>query len=265
MHAPRLTELRFQYQPIVALRADEPGWSEALVRWQLADGTVRGPLDILPHWLAATRQEMFTRFSLERAAAAIAATPEALVSVNLSPSQVMHPGTAQTLEKLLPSVRARLRIELTEQHVYDTAALWHCLTLVRERCEVVLLDDVTPADLDMRVHDGAPVDGVKLDRSVVILLLEADERLKVERFIRDVSARFPIVVAEGIEDPALCEDLFALGVSHVQGFGIAKPHRDLIGGLHHALLPGRLEGPSPTLRTNAAARRDGRPASDLDD
>ena len=70
--APRIDELRFQYQPIVPLSPDEPGWSEALVRWQLDDGTIRGPNDVLPHWLASARLEVFTRFSLERAAVALA-------------------------------------------------------------------------------------------------------------------------------------------------------------------------------------------------
>src|SRR5690606_10345608 len=48
---PPLHELGFQYQPIVSLGEAEPLWAEALVRWRLPDGTVRGPLAILPHWL----------------------------------------------------------------------------------------------------------------------------------------------------------------------------------------------------------------------
>lgn len=263
--APQLTELRFQYQPIVALRTDEPGWSEALVRWELADGTVRGPLDILPHWLAATRHELFTRFTLEHAAKAIASTPEALVSVNLSPAQIMHPGTVQTLEKLLPEVRARLRIELTEQRVYDTAALWDALTMVRERSEVVLLDDVTPADLDRRVRDGAPIDGVKIDRSAIALLLDAERREQVRAFIRDVAQRFPIVVAEGIEDAAVCEDLYAMGASHVQGFGIAKPSRRLLGSPLLERLAPPFAGRRPNECLNVGAIFEGSPPSDLKD
>lgn len=263
--APHLTELRFQYQPIVALKAEEPGWSEALVRWELADGTVRGPLDILPHWLGATRHELFTRFTLEYAARAIAATPDALVSVNLSPAQVMHPGTIQTLEKLLPSVRSRLRIELTEQRVYDSAALWDSLTLVRERCDIVLLDDVTLADLDLRVRDGAPIDGVKIDRSIIALLLDPDQRAKVRGFIRDVSDRFRIVVAEGIEDVTVCEDLLSFGASHVQGFGIAKPHRTLLAGARLEPLAPAFTRHGANVRLNVGHIFEGQQPSDLSD
>lgn len=263
--APRLAELYFQYQPIVALKADEPGWSEALVRWELNDGTVRGPLDILPYWLGATRHELFTRFTLEYVARAIAATPDAFVSVNLSPAQLMHPNTVRMLEKLLPSVRNRLRIELTEQRVYDSAALWDSLALVRERCDIVLLDDVTPADLDLRVRDGTPIDGVKIDRSIISLLLDPGQRDKVRAFMRDASDRFRIVVAEGIEDVALCEDLFAFGASHVQGFGIAKPHRNLLPSARLEPLTPAFARHGANVRLNVGQIYDGQRTSDLVD
>jgi len=232
--APRLTELRFQYQPIVSLSAGEPGWSEALVRWQLPDGTVKGPLDILPHWLSPSRHDEFTRFCLERVAAVIAANPTVLVSVNLGPDQVMHPATLQALEGLLPAVRSRLRIELTEQRVYDMGALWGSLSMVRDRCGLVLLDDVTLADLDLRTRAGAPIDGIKVDRSVIVGLADARDRTRIEKFLRAASERFPIVVAEGIEDTAICEGLRDLGVSHVQGFAIAKPRYELVEPLFEA-------------------------------
>ena len=235
--APRLTELRFQYQPIVSLSAGEPGWSEALVRWQLPDGTVLGPLDILPHWLSPSRQDEFTRFCIERAAAVIAANPEALVSVNLSPAQVMHPATLLALEGLLPSVRDRLRIELTEQRVYDMGALWGSLGTLRDRCGLVLLDDVTLEDLDLRSRAGAPIDGIKVDRSVIAQLSSRDDRPRIEKFLLNATERFPIVVAEGIEDTAVCEGLRELGVSHVQGFAIAKPRYELVEPLFEPGLP----------------------------
>ncbi len=228
---PRLDELRFLYQPIVSLTGGE-GWSEALVRWQLQDGTVRGPLDILPHWFAPTRLDRFTSFTLDRAARAVAANPGARVSVNLSPAQVLLRGTLTLFEGMLPAVRSRLHIELTEQVYADGGALATRLRLLRKRCGIVLLDDVTPADLETRLRYDTVVDGVKVDRSVVAALLEKDGldglgRSSARRFLREAVARFEVVVAEGIEDPNACEELAALGVSHVQGFGIARPGPEL--------------------------------------
>ncbi len=242
---PRLQDLRFQFQPIAPLAQQEPAWSEALVRWHLPDGTVRGPLEILPHWLAPERQEAFTRHTLRSAAAAVAAASGAVLSVNLSPQQVMHPATLTALEDLLPQVRNRLRIELTEDRIHDPAGLRHAMDVLRERCEVLLLDDVTPADLDHRAHDDDGVDGVKIDRGVIALLADADRRADVERFVRESTQRFPIVVAEGIEDPTACAWLRELGVSHVQGFGIGKPQPTLVAEPHAVALAVRPEHPAP--------------------
>lgn len=248
--APQIDELGFQYQPIVSLWDEDCGWSEALVRWHVADGTIRGPNDVLPHWLAASRQNVFTRFSLERAAATLATHAGVQISVNLSPTQVTHPSTLPLLEGLLPEIRERLRIELTEQRFYDTAALWSSLEAIRERCGVVLLDDVTVADIDSRAREGCPVDGIKLDRTVVQALGDPDQRAVIERFIAEVTERFPIVVAEGIENAAWCDELRDLGVSHVQGFGIGRPMPSLVEPLYEPLLPRVLGAAARSVRLN---------------
>lgn len=245
---PRLDELRHLFQPVVPLHGTD-GWSEALVRWQLKDGTIRGPLDILPYWLTPKRQEEFTRFSLDRAGRAAVANPTARVSINLSPAQVLLPGTVATLEGMLPAVRSRLHIELTEQVYADGGALADRLRQLKERCGVVLLDDVTPADLATRTHFDAPVDGVKVDRTVILALLGVKvsniSRAVARNFIEQVTDRFAIVVAEGIEDPSACEELAALGVSHVQGFGIARPAPELRSEASVAALTRRTEGMAP--------------------
>lgn len=226
---PQLDDLLFAYQPIVPVDGGSGGWSEALLRWRSPAGALHGPAKVLPRLLAPARQGAFTRFTLERAAAVVAAAPDVVLSVNLSPSQIMDPTAVSTLQRLLPGVRSRLRIELTEQPVYDAAALWGCVKRIRESCDVVLLDDVTPQDLDLRSRSGAPIDGVKLDRSVVRLLADPDQAPRVRDFVSEASERFAIVVAEGIEDVAVCQELVSLGVSHVQGFGIALPGDQLVG------------------------------------
>lgn len=252
---PRLDELRHLFQPVVPLTGTD-GWSEALVRWQLPDGTVRGPLDILPYWFTPQRLDEFTRFSLDRAGRAAVANPTARLSVNLSPAQLLLPGTLATLEGMLPSVRCRLHIELTEQVYVDGGALADRLRLLKERCGVVLLDDVTPTDLATRTRFDAPVDGVKVDRTVILALLGVKvptvSQEVARRFIGEVTRDFAIVVAEGIEDPNACEELAALGVSHVQGFGIARPAPELRSEASVAALTRRTEGLASRGRLSSA-------------
>lgn len=220
---PSLADLRFQYQPVAPLRGDEVGWHEALVRWHLPDGTIRGPLEILPYWLAPQRQATFTRYTIEQAAARLQAGDDVRLSVNLSPRQLTHPSTTGVFEDLQPHLRERLIVELTEQRYRDVAALRASLSSLAERCRLVLLDDVTVEDLARGARDGVPVDGVKLDRSVLAALLDADRRADTGMRIRYATERYPIVVAEGVEDPAVADALAELGVTHVQGFGLGRP------------------------------------------
>jgi EAL domain-containing protein (putative c-di-GMP-specific phosphodiesterase class I) len=223
-----LDALRFQFQPVVAIGAGATGWHEALIRWHLPDGTVRGPLDVLPYWLAPIRLPAFTEFTVQSAAESLQAHPDARLSVNLSPRQVTHPVVLRLLEALLPTVRGRLIVELTEQRYRDLVGLWSSLATLGADLDVVLLDDVTCDDLRRRWRIDAPVDGIKLDRSVLARLLDPDDREGVSRLVREAAGRYAIVVAEGIEDAAQLEVLEGLGVTHVQGFGLGRPGPHLV-------------------------------------
>lgn len=232
--APALSELRFLFQPVQPLGGGG-AWAEALVRWYLPDGTIRGPLDVLPYWLAPGNVASFTRFTLDQAAAVLAAVPASQVSVNLSPMQVMLPDTMRILDGLVPAVRERLRIEITEQRLRDKRPLASSLPSLRTRCAAVMLDDVTPDDLpswtDLDAVFGGGLDGVKIDRSVTWQLFATDPvaRDAARAFVLGAAHRFELVVAEGVEDASVCSALAELGVTHVQGFGVGRPRRALDG------------------------------------
>ncbi|MDF1523662.1 MAG: EAL domain-containing protein, partial [Trueperaceae bacterium] len=131
------------------------------------------------------------------------------------------------LEEVLPDLRGRLIVELTEQRYGDVGGLWTSLAALGERLHLVLLDDVSCEDLERRWQADAPVDGIKLDRTVLARLRDAGERRRFAPLVRDIALRFPIVVAEGIEEPVDLDLLDGLGVTHVQGFGIGRPGRAL--------------------------------------
>ena len=224
---PPLDALRFLYQPVEALSSLDDGWHEALVRWYLEDGTVRGPDTVLPYWLEPTRQSTFTRFTVQHAAEALQAHPEARLSVNLSPRQATHPTALCALEDVLPELRGRLIVELTEQRYLDIGGLWASLAALGERLDLVLLDDVSAPDLERRWQLDAPVDGIKLDRTVLALLRDRDTRPRVAKLVREASLRFRIVVVEGVEAEHDLDLLEGIGATHAQGFGIGRPGRAL--------------------------------------
>lgn len=262
MQSP-LEDLTFMFQPIVRLAAGHAHWSEALIRWRLPDGTIRGPLDILPHWLAPARIDTFTRFTLLKGAKALAAHPEVRLSVNLTPAQLQLPSTLLALEGMLPSVTERLYIEVVEGAAPESSTLSRQLRLLRELCGGIYLDDVTREDLGHRARLDAPVDGVKVDRSVVQAALHGrgEERAAARDFVLGASARYAVVVAEGVEDASACEELKALGASHVQGFGIGKPAAEL-RTTEAGLAPGRAAGGMLALgAAGANAEKSARPSS----
>ena len=197
------------------------------MRWYLEDGTVRGPDTVLPYWLEPTRQSTFTRFTVQHAAEALQAHPMARLSVNLSPRQATHPTALCALEDVLSEVRGRLIVELTEQRYLDIGGLWASLAALGERLDLVLLDDVSAPDLERRWQLDAPVDGIKLDRSVLALLRDPDTRPRVAKLVREASLRFRIVVVEGVEAEHELDLLEGIGATHAQGFGIGRPGRAL--------------------------------------
>ncbi len=232
---PRLEDLHYQFQPIESAADGSVAWFEALVRWRLPDGTVRGPLDILPYWLAPTRSETFTRFTVARAAEALRSSPGIRLSINLSPTQVTQPAALQALQSLNPDLQRRLVVELTEQQIRNLDAYWRGLEAIREHCAQVLLDDITFDDLDHRFRRGAPIDGVKLDRNLLPALLGGTFHQRAVDLVDDARDRFGVVVAEGVEDSTVRGRLKQLGITHLQGFGIAMPAasiqaaRDVLG------------------------------------
>ncbi|MEJ2289300.1 MAG: EAL domain-containing protein [Deinococcales bacterium] len=235
---PRLEDLRYQFQPIESAGDGSAAWFEALVRWRLPDGTVRGPLDVLPYWLAPTRSEAFTRFTVAQAAEALRASPGIRLSINLSPAQVTQPAALQALQALNPDLQRRLVVELTEQQIRNRDAYWKGLEGVREHCAQGLLDDITFDDLDHRFRKGAPIDGVKLDRSLMPALLGGTYHQRAVDLVNDARDRFGVVVAEGVEDSTVRNQLKQLGITHLQGFGIATPAAS-IPAMQKALSDGR--------------------------
>jgi EAL domain-containing protein (putative c-di-GMP-specific phosphodiesterase class I) len=218
-----IDQLGFQYQPVIPLHPGLAGWHEALLRWHLPDGTIRGPQHVLPYWLGPHRQPTFTRFTVAQAARLLQRDPQARLSINLSPRQVVHPTAMAALADLLPTLRGRLIVEVTEQHYRDVMGLWSTLESLATQCQLVLLDDLTVEDLRRPARAHAPVDGIKLDRTVLAALVDPDTRAATADALRGVADRYAIVVAEGVEDVGHLQLLDGLGITHAQGFGIGRP------------------------------------------
>lgn len=250
---PRPEQLVFHLQPILGQDGSAPAGYEALVRWPQPDGTVRGPLAFLEPLLHGDGMEAFTRFGILRLASLLALHPEAPpLHLNLSPRQLTLPITERLLTDLRPHVRARLRIELTEQRIPDLDAYAAQVRRLARAGIEILLDDILPEQLPDRLPDDLPVAGVKFDPRTLPELVR-DPGGSIARTAVRLAERGLSVTAEGIEDRSVVPALRALGITCFQGFGIAKPQPDLASALRRfppAVRPGGVGG--------AAVRR-GRP------
>lgn len=220
-------EIAPYFQPIVDVTTGAVVGAEALARWR---HPTRG---LLPagEWLELAGQigllAPLTDAMLDHALAELsrwrAAGLDLHVAVNLAKTSFLGAGLLDQVTALLDRWDLppdRLRLEVTEPMI----------TTSRERAGIVLarlramgvglsLDDFGTGDSSLTQLTKLPVDEVKLDRPTVEALLDDHGTRALVRSVialaHDLGLR---VVAEGVSEPGMLEELSALGCDWAQGF-----------------------------------------------
>ena len=211
-------------QPIVELAGGRVVAAEALSRFAAEP---RRPPDA---WFAEAAAAGLG-VELELAAIRLAlgrldALPVAVrLSLNVSPAALLSP---ELVEALAAVPGARLALELTEHApVEDYAALGAALAGHRSRGVQLMIDDAGAGFASLRHVLGLHPDVVKLDLSLTRDIDGDPVRralaASLVAFAREIGAT---IVAEGIETRAELETLQALGVTHGQGYFLARPSLD---------------------------------------
>jgi EAL domain-containing protein (putative c-di-GMP-specific phosphodiesterase class I) len=213
--------LAMAFQPIVDLRGGQISGLEALSRF--TGEPKRGP----DEWFAEAAQ-VGLQAELEMAAvrAALAELDRlpnrAYLSVNLSPGTVVSP----VFKDIVPEVHPeRLVIEVTEHApVEDYEALAEALRRFRDGGGRLAIDDAGAGFASLRHILRLAPDVIKLDISLT-RGIDADEASQAlaDALVTFASRIGAIIVAEGIETPEELTALRALGVSHGQGYHLARP------------------------------------------
>jgi diguanylate cyclase (GGDEF)-like protein/PAS domain S-box-containing protein len=208
-------------QPIVELAGGRVVAAEALSRFAAEP---RRPPDA---WFA---EAAAVGLGVELELAAIRAALERLdalpagvrLSLNVSPAALLAP---ELVEALADVPGARLALELTEHApVEDYAALEAALAGLRSRGVQLMIDDAGAGFASLRHVLGLHPDAIKLDLSLT-RDIDADPvrralAASLVAFAREIGAT---IVAEGIETRDELETLRALGVTHGQGYYLARP------------------------------------------
>nr|WP_066951688.1 EAL domain-containing protein [Streptomyces lushanensis] len=234
-------EFFIEYQPLVHLDDGSVYGAEALVRWSHPQHGVLGPDRFIPlaehtglivplgRWVLeqSVRQAMFWQQTLPAGALG----GPLRINVNLSPTQLHHPGlvsdTVEVLERIgLPP--GSLCLEVTESGLIGADE--DLLKPLRQLAEMgvdIALDDFGTGYSNLANLRRLPVSVLKLDRSFTQGMQQhpADPvDLKIVEGIVSLAHSLELAVTvEGVETGAQAEHLRRLGCDTAQGWYYARP------------------------------------------
>ncbi|MBY5993201.1 EAL domain-containing protein [Ferrimonas balearica] len=143
------------------------------------------------------------------------------VSVNLTVESVLDPLFLTQLRRRLSEAPHQLCFEVPERaYLVEPSLTLRFIQTVVECGAEVWLDHTTPGGLPLLTSHG--LRGIKLDPTYTRDSHQEGTEL-VEMMVAAAHARGVLVVADQVEDSALAERLWQLGVDGVQGFAVAPP------------------------------------------
>ena len=235
--------LNLHYMPQVSLRTGRLTGAEALLRWtddvlgvvspytavRAAEAT--GLIDRLTQWVITSSVQQCAEFQ--------SIDPEFSVSVNISPSNLREPDLPLFIDRALRTwdvTSSNLTVEITESAMmYDSNAANGALHDLKERGVRLSIDDFGTGYSSMYYLAQLPLDELKIDQSFVRTMLELPITAKIVHSLIELAHNLELtVVAEGVENEAIMDELKHLNCDHAQGYHVGKamPGADLAARLH---------------------------------
>lgn len=233
VRAVRNQEIKVLYQPQVSETGKVLG-AEALVRWQHPSGTLLTPDKFIP---LAEENALIRDIGMEVLRQVCATLrkwsqePELcdmVVAVNVSPVQLLDQTFVTSVLEVIVAAGVNpslLELELTE------SALCVDIEAVREKMHELkafgigwALDDFGTGFSSLSMLRTLPVTKLKIDRQFVNDAMSEDSARRLLAKIVEISEVMGMVaLAEGIEEPAQCDMLSAMGCRRFQGFLFGRP------------------------------------------
>lgn len=225
-------QLRLHFQPKIDLKTRRVVGIEALVRWQhpeygfippdefIGSAERTGLIKSLTEWVfdAALQQCRTWRRS----------GIDLRVSVNLSVRNLHEPRLVERVAEGLhrTGVEAnRLILEITESAIMaDPTLAMEVLTGLSRMGVGLSIDDFGTGYSSLAYLKRLPVGEIKIDKSFVIGMAADENDAVIVRSTIDLAHNLGLkVIAEGVENQALCEKLTALGCDEAQGYYFSRP------------------------------------------
>ncbi len=226
-------EFRLYYQPKVDAELQVTG-VEALVRWQHPQRGLVPPDEFIPLAEEFGLMPLLGTWILEAACQQMAewalnpGTAKLTMAVNVSARQLQAPDFVDGVLRALHRAGAlpgQLKLELTEsvmlEQVEESAQKMRQLIATGVR---FALDDFGTGYSSLAYLKRLPFESLKIDRSFVRdMLVDAQDEAIVRSTLALAKSLGLRVVAEGVETPAQCAHLVALGCDGLQGYLFGKP------------------------------------------
>lgn len=234
-HALESGEITVHYQPIVSLRTGKITGVEALARWQHPRQGLIPPVEFIPiaeeTGLINELGALVLRQACARMVALAGTRPEAdglTLSVNISGRQFKRPDFVDEAAAILAETGidpALVKLELTESVLMDDAD--EAISTIKRLKALgvkVVIDDFGTGYSSLSYIQRFPFDSLKVDRSFVGNMNEAEQNMEIVRTIIAMAHKLGLeVVAEGVELAEHRSALSDLRCESAQGFFFSKP------------------------------------------
>ena len=228
-------ELRLFHQPILDIESGEVVGFEALMRWQLGDGTIVSPAEFIPiaedtgTIVAIWAWALLDAFSqLKRWIDDGICSPRATMSVNVSPRQLADPQFPAIVQEAIVRSGVDPRsvwLEITESVMISEPELaLSTLEKMRSLGVLIALDDFGTGYSSLSLLQRFPLQRIKIDRAFVQGVADsASDRSLVRTIVAMGEALGLDLVAEGVESVHQMQVLRDLGCHKAQGYLISHP------------------------------------------
>ncbi len=225
-------QLFLEYQPKIDINQGIVSGVEALVRWQHPERGIIPPYEFISLAENTGLIKPLTSWVLNEAIKQNALWNEQglklSVSVNLSTINLEEESLPEYIQSLLDKYKlpaGQLILEVTETTIMVNPNLaLGILTKLHEMGIYISIDDFGTGYSSLAYLHKLPVDEVKIDRSFVLMLNEADMNKSIVRSIIELGHNLLLsVVAEGVEDLETVLLLARLKCDVIQGFYFSKP------------------------------------------
>lgn len=226
-------EISVVYQPQIDIQTGRLCGVEALSRWYNKKLGFVSPVDFI-----AVAEEIgvihaIGDFVLQKACEDMLkfmpnGSNAAMVSVNLSPKQIIQPGFVNKVEEIVTKTGidvSRVTLEITENIlISDLASVSPILKNLQQIGFGISLDDFGTGYSSLSYLNILPITEIKIDRSFINSLFINEQSETLVKAIVAIGASCQMkVVAEGVENKAQLDKLTEYQCDLVQGYYFDKP------------------------------------------